>query len=52
VEVVFSGPVESVAAMRKVCAQGPRGATVDRLDDVPDDGRLLVSDRFEVLQTV
>ena len=53
VEAVMSGPEEAVAAMLKACAQGPRGS-IDHedIEHITDDGRVIVSDGFEILATV
>ncbi|WP_210484313.1 acylphosphatase [Microvirga antarctica] len=52
VETVLSGPVEQVAAMLKACESGPRGASVAHIEHLADEGRVMVSDRFEVLPTI
>lgn len=56
VEAVFSGPGTLVDAMLKACEQGPRGATVERIDilmDPADDpAGSNESDDFQVLSTV
>jgi acylphosphatase len=52
VEAVISGPDEAVAAMLKACAKGPRGSTIREIEHITDDKRVMVSDRFEILETV
>jgi acylphosphatase len=52
VEAVFSGPDNLVDVMLKACRQGPRGAVVERVDQV-DVGKDEIgrSEAFEVRDT-
>ena len=52
VEAVICGPDDRVMSMLRACAEGPRGAVVRSIESVSDDGRLMVSDGFEILRTV
>jgi len=51
VEAVMTGPEDAVAVMLKVLAQGPQGANVTEIEHLPDNGRVIVSDGFEILAT-
>jgi len=46
VEAVFEGPAEEVASLVRFCEEGPRGAAVDRVDELPEEPEGLA--RFEV----
>ncbi len=52
VEAVMSGPDDAIAAMLKALAQGPQGARVNGIEHLDDNGRVMVSDGFEILATV
>lgn len=50
VEAVFEGPADDVAKMVARCATGPRGAQVNRVEDLPADDAPVAG--FEVRETV
>ena len=53
VEAVFSGPEVLVEVVLKACRQGPRGAVVERVEQVDsDESSVNPSGRFEVRETV
>ncbi len=52
VEAVMAGPDDAIAAMLKALAQGPQGARVNGIEHLDDNGRVMVSDGFEILATV
>jgi acylphosphatase len=53
VEAVFSGPEDLVEVVLKACRQGPRGAVVERVEQVDsDESSVNPSGRFEVRETV
>ena len=37
VEAVFEGGAEAVERMAELCRRGPRGASVDRVDETPEE---------------
>lgn len=51
VEAVMAGPDDAIAAMLKALAQGPQGARVNGIEHLDDNGRVMVSDGFEILAT-
>jgi acylphosphatase len=51
VEAVMAGPDDAIAAMLKALAQGPQGARVTEIEHLADNGRVMVSDGFEILAT-
>jgi acylphosphatase len=51
VEAVMAGPDDAIAAMLKALAQGPQGARVNGIEHLDDNGRVMVSDGFEILPT-
>jgi acylphosphatase len=52
VELVMNGSDDAIAAMLKALAQGPQGARVSEIEHLTDDGRVMVSDGFDILATV
>ena len=52
VEAVIAGPEDAIAAMLKTLAQGPQGARVSEIEHLADNGRVMVSNGFEILATV
>ncbi len=53
VEAVFSGPEDLVEVVLKACRQGPRGAVVERVEQLDSgDSDVNPSGRFEVRETV
>jgi len=53
VEAVFSGPEDLVEVMLKACRQGPRGAVVERVEQLgSDESSVNPSGRFEVRESV
>lgn len=53
VEAVFSGPEDLVEVVLKACRQGPRGAVVERVEQLnSDESSVDPSSRFEVRETV
>jgi acylphosphatase len=53
VEAVFSGPEDLVEVVLKACRQGPRGAVVERVEQLDsDESSVNPSSRFEVRETV
>jgi acylphosphatase len=53
VEAVFSGPEDLVEVVLKACRQGPRGAVVERVEQLDsDESSVDPSGRFEVRETV
>jgi acylphosphatase len=53
VEAVFSGPEDLVEVVLKACRQGPRGAVVERVEQLSsDESSVNPSGRFEVRETV
>jgi acylphosphatase len=52
VEAVFSGPEDLVGIMLKACREGPRGAVVERVEEVaPGQEDMAQTGRFEVRAT-
>jgi acylphosphatase len=50
---VFSGPEDLVEVVLKACRQGPRGAVVERVEQLDsDESSVDPSGRFEVRETV
>lgn len=49
VEVVASGPAESVAQLLEWCRRGPRGALVAQVIDEPVEGNEAPAGSFEIL---
>jgi acylphosphatase len=53
VEAVFSGTADLVDVVLKACRQGPRGAVVERVEELDSDERdVSRNGRFEVRETV
>jgi acylphosphatase len=53
VEALFSGPDDLVEVMLKVCGQGPRGAVVERIEQLdPGENQDGHSAGFQVRETV
>jgi acylphosphatase len=53
VEAVFSGAEDLVEVVLKACRQGPRGAVVERVEQLDsDESSVNPSGRFEVRDTV
>jgi acylphosphatase len=53
VEAVFSGPEDLVEVVLKACRQGPRGAVVERVEQLSsNESSVNPSGRFEVRETV
>ncbi|GEO14247.1 acylphosphatase [Microvirga aerophila] len=53
VEAVFSGPGDLVEVVLKACRQGPRGAVVERVEQLDsDESSVNPSGRFKIRETV